>query len=379
MVALVTLGVGGVVLLALLAGALAAFVGVVGEEEVEQPWTLHTDFVDGDLGNDNVLLAVPVTGTILGEAEGGSLFGGIDATYGYEIADKLARAAERPDIDGVVLEMDTPGGTIFGSRAIADAVAEYQERTGNPVVAYVRGISASGGVLAMSGADRIVADHGTLVGSIGVIFGPLTFYDRVVAIDGGLLGEGVETAGGITVEYLTAGRGKDVGNPFRRLTDEERATLQQGVDRAYQGFVDTVAAGRELSRERIITELGALVFDEQTAQDKGLVDEVGNRERAYAATAELAGLAPGNYQVRRLDLDGAGLLAALTGQADGRRRGRPRPAATRMPTGRRRPGPARAVPAAPSGAAAAAAAPRFCLRGPQLLALLGTAPPLCGG
>jgi protease-4 len=373
-VALVTLGVGGVVLLAVLAGALAALVGVIGSEEPERPQTLSTDFVQGDLGNDNVLLAVPVTGTILGEAEGGSLFGGIDATYGYEIADKLARAADRPDIDGIVLEMDTPGGTIFGSRAIADAVAQYRERTGNPVVAYVRGISASGGMLAMSGADRIVADHGTLVGSIGVIFGPLTYYDRVVAVDGGLLGEGVETTGGITVEYLTAGRAKDVGNPFRRLTDEERTTLQQGVDRAYQGFVDTVAEGRRLPRERIITDLGALIFDEETARDKGLVDEVGNRERAYDAAAELARLQPGNFQVRRLDLDGTGLLAALTGgtaEADADAGGEPAAGgeADRSGTG-----------GTPSpGALAAAAGQRFCLRGPQLLALMGTAPPLCGG
>jgi protease-4 len=362
-VALATLGIGSIVLLALLAGGLAAIAGVVGSD-AEQADELNSDFVEGDLGNGNVLLAVPVTGTILGESGGGGLFGGVDATYGYQIRQKLSEAAERRDIDGVVLEMDTPGGTIFGSRAIADAVSEYRQRTGNPVVAYVRGLSASGGMLAMSGADRIVADHGTLIGSIGVIFGPLTYYDGVVAVDGGLLGGGVETRGGISVEYLTAGRGKDVGNPFRRLTEEERAVLQQGVDRAYQGFVDTVAEGRELPRERIITELGALIFDEQTARDKGLVDEVGNRDRAYRAAAELAGLAPGNYQVRRLDLGGGGLLSALAGEAGGG-------------DGNGGTGDGGAGPSGSSGSAVAAAG-KACINGPQLLALMGAAPPLCG-
>jgi protease-4 len=242
-------------------------------------------------------------------------------TYGYDVKADLERAADRREtIRGIVLELDTPGGTVVGSRAIADAVAAFRERTGRPVVAYVRGRSLSGGMYAMAGADRVVADHGTLVGSIGVVFGPLPRYRDVVAVDGGLLGGGVETTGGITEEYITAGRSKDIGNPYRDLTDEERRTLQRSVDVSYGQFVDHVAAGRSISAESIRGDLGALLFDEETARSKGLVDEVGNRDEAYALAAELAGLEPGNWQVVRRTRDGGGFFglgARLTGLVRG--------------------------------------------------------------
>ena len=73
----------------------------------------------------------------------------------------------------------------------------------------------------MAGADQIVADHGSLVGSIGVVMGPFQRFRDVTGIPGSLLEPGVTTEGGVTEEYLTRGRGKDFGNPFREMTDEE--------------------------------------------------------------------------------------------------------------------------------------------------------------
>ncbi len=308
--AIVTLGIGLIGLIVLVSVVVAA-----GSTTSADP--LPTTFVAGDDGNANLLLAIPVTGIILGENEGSSLLSGLsNATYGYEVKADLEAAAERNDIKGVVLEMDTPGGTIFGAKAIADGVKAYQERTGRPVLAYVRALSASGGMYAMAGADRIVADHGTLIGSIGVIFGPLSRYKNVVGLDGGLLGGGVDTTGGITEEYITAGRSKDLGNPYRDLTDEERKVLQQGVDNSYDAFVGHVADGRSIDAQTIRSQLGALIFDEETAVRNGLVDAVGNRDEAYAATAELAKLKPGNWQVARVDRRGGGLfgLGALAGR-----------------------------------------------------------------
>jgi protease-4 len=308
-VALLVLSVGGLVMIAALAGGAMA-----GQTS---PGGLTTSFVAGDRGNTNKLLLVPISGAILGDSSGdGGLFAP-SGTYGYEIQDALDKAAERRDIDGIILEMDTPGGTIFGSRAISEGVRRYQEATGKPVIAYVRSISASGGMYAMAGADRIVADHGTLIGSIGVIFGPFSFYDGVVATDGGLLGGGVETKGGITVEYITAGRSKDIGNPYRKMTDEERKVLQQGVDNAYTEFVTTVATGRDLEPDVITGDLGALIYDERTAQEKGLIDEIGDRDAAYGAAAEAAKLSNGDYQVIRLQLGGGGLFGGLAGRLNG--------------------------------------------------------------
>ncbi|MGE0732298.1 MAG: S49 family peptidase [Acidimicrobiia bacterium] len=352
--AVVTFGV------AVLGLILVIGVAISGVSTTAADSALPTTFVAGDEGNANKLLAVPVTGVILGEqTEEAGLFSALTGvTYGYQVKADLEEAATRNDIKGVVLEMDTPGGTIFGSKAIADAVAIYRERTGRPVLAHVRGLSASGGVYAMAGADSIVADHGTLVGSIGVIFGPINEYDNVIATEGGLLGGGVETTGGITEYYITAGTGKDLGNPYRPLTDDERKVLQQGVDNNYNAFVQHVAAGRGIDEAAIRDQLGALIYDEQTAVANGLVDAVGNRDEAYSQAAELAKLQPGNWQVVRIDRASGGLfgLGAVLGGARG-------DDASTLDT---------------EAALATGVRRLLCGRGPTMLAYYGSLPAGCG-
>ncbi len=354
--AMVTIGILGTVGLVVFFGIITALAtSTTSTTTTGSRASLDSSFVAGSTTSDNVLLAVPITGTILGESESGDaggLFAG-NTTYGYSIKEKLEAAAERDDIKGIVLEMDTPGGTIFGAKAIADAVAAYKERTGRPVIAYVRSMSASGGMYAMAGADRIVADHGTLIGSIGVIFGPITSYENVVATDGGILGGGVTTTGGITQEYITAGRSKDIGNPFRKLTDEERATLRTAVENAYTQFVDHVATGRGLTAEALRGDVGALIYDEETARTKGLIDEVGNRDVAYEAAASAAQLSSGNWQVQRLQRPSTGLfglgLSRLAGGA-----------------------------AADAASGATPTATALCARGPVMLAYYGDPAVLCG-
>ena len=271
-------------------------VGSAGATSSEGPLT-ETVWGAEDAGAGSTLLAVPVQGAIMGSSSDGVPLGG--AAYGYEIAD-LIDDLDAEDSAGLLLEMNTPGGTIYGSRAIADAVARYQERTDQPVVAFVRGLSASGGMYAMAGADEIIADHGSLVGSIGVISGPFERYRDVTGIPGSLLAPGVETEGGITSEYLTQGRGKDFGNPYRDLTQEERDVWLGGLAREYEAFVAAVAAGRGLEEQRIVDELGAFLYDGQTAVEKGLVDAVLGQEEAYRRAAEVAGLEPDETRVDRV-------------------------------------------------------------------------------
>ncbi|MFP5370591.1 MAG: S49 family peptidase, partial [Actinomycetes bacterium] len=207
----------------LLVLALAGLATGGGDSAAMEP---PTETVWGEPDASARLIAVPVTGVILGGEGDGVTFGG--ATYGYDVAETID-GLESEDADGLILELNTPGGTIYGSRAIADAVERYQKRTGKQVMAHVQGISASGGMYAMAGADQIVADHGSLVGSIGVIMGPFQRYREVTGIPGSLLDPGVTTEGGITEEYLTRGRGKDFGNPYRDMTAEERAVIGAGL------------------------------------------------------------------------------------------------------------------------------------------------------
>lgn len=282
----VALGV-GVVLMAL---SLVSLVGMglmarVAGSSAQQVTTTH---VWGPTNASNTVLALNISGTILG-AGGGDIFGA--GTYGYEIANQLD-ALETDDYAGVVLLMDTPGGSIYGSLAIADAVTRYQERTGNKVVAFVQSMSASGGMFSMAPADYIIADRGTFIGSIGVIFGPFNRYKEVTGLTGNLLESGVETTGGIEQSYLTRGTGKDFGNPFRDMTAQELEVYTSGMDREYQQFVNYVAEHREIPPETIVNELGAFMFDPETAVEKGLVDAVAGHNDAFRTAADQFGVDP---------------------------------------------------------------------------------------
>jgi protease-4 len=299
-IGLAIVGVGSTVVLVL---ALVGLASGAGDADTSAP---VTETVWGQETAEGRLLSIPVTGVILGGESDGATFGG--STYGYEIADTIDDL-DAGDADGLILEMNTPGGTIYGSRAIADAVERYQERTGHQVMAHVQGLSASGGVYAMAGADQIVADHGSLVGSIGVVMGPFQRFRDVTGIPGTLLEPGVTTEGGITEEYVSRGRGKDLGNPYRDMTPEERAVLGRGLDREYAEFVEWVSSARGIPAQTVVDELGAFVFDGQTAVDLGLVDRVLGREEAYRHAAEMNDVDPDDTRVDRVT--GPGLLESL--------------------------------------------------------------------
>ncbi len=246
----------------------------------------------GPANAKNQLLAIKIEGTI--ETTGTTSFG--SSTYGYEVAKQLDDLKTN-DYAGVVLLMGTPGGTISGARAIAEAIIRYQERTGHKVVAYVQTMSASGGMFAMAPADEIITDHGTLIGSIGVIMGPFQHYKDVTGTTGTLLQSGVTTSGGITSEYLTAGTGKDFGNPYREMTEQERTNYQAGLDAEYTAFVDFVARHRGIEADTIRNDLGAFMFDAQTAIDKGLADSMAARPDAFRRAAELNNADPEKTKV----------------------------------------------------------------------------------
>jgi protease-4 len=269
-------------------------VGVSGSGFSKLQDVEETDYsyVSGEKDSENKLLSVPVSGIILGSApEEDFNFGLSDfLTYGYDIVDTLEEAAEDEDIKGIFMTFRTPGGTIFGSQAIYRAIKDYREKTGNPVVVYIEGISASGGVMAMVAANNIYADYGSLIGSIGVLGPSLTYFNKPIATDGGLFGGGIVTEGGIEQTPITAGRGKDLGNPFRKPSDEEIANLKAGVNNEYENFVKHVASGRNMEPEMIRNEMGAQIFDNKTAQAYGLIDGTQYRSEAISSLAKLAKL-----------------------------------------------------------------------------------------
>lgn len=287
--------------------------GIAGASGGTMATGATTDYVhvSGNARSQNKLLVLRIDGVILGTPprDLSTAFFVPQATYGYVIRKVLEDAAADSTIKGVMLHMQTPGGTIFGARAIHDGVTAFKGSK-KPIVAWIEGLSASGGVMAMVGADKIYADHGSFIGSIGVIGPSWLYYNKPLATDGGLLGGGIVTQNGIEQVIISAGRGKDLGNPFRRATPEEIKVLQDGVNDEYGAFVAHVARNRGITEQTIRDEMGAQIFGNAQAETFGLIDGTKDRTSTIGELATLAKLGT-DYQLVRPRTEQQGWLAQM--------------------------------------------------------------------
>jgi protease-4 len=224
-----------------------------------------------DGSSDAHVAMIPITNSIVDgdSAADGSSTGGDDIVRMLE-----AVIEDKDDWDGVILELDTPGGSVFASEEVADALKRLHDETDIPVVAWMRGTAASAGYYMASSADRIVASRNTFTGSIGVI---LEYY----VVD--------DLAKKVGVQQVTikSGKLKDIGSPFRKATPEELALFQRIIDEAYAGFVQVVAKGRHMSEADVRKLADGRIYTGAQAKENGLVDTLGLRRTAYDELAKL--------------------------------------------------------------------------------------------
>ena len=135
---------------------------------------------------------------------------------------------------------------------------------------------ASGGYWAALASDKIYANFGAIIGSIGVRGPDWIYYNNPISISTGILGQTVETKEGIKKYNTIAGRSKDLFDSFRMPTKEEAESLQNIVDSIYIDFVNTVAKKRSIENNFIIENLGALIFDAKKAKENYLIDDIKN-------------------------------------------------------------------------------------------------------
>jgi protease-4 len=199
------------------------------------------------------------------------------------ILEALEEAENDPLVRAVVLEIESPGGAISSADIIHHRLKKLRE-SGKTVVAFLGGVAASGGYYVAAPADEIVAMRSTITGSIGVIM-------QTYRVDELMRKVGVEA---LTVK---TGRMKDIGSPFREITDEERALLQALADEAHGQFVSVIAEGRNMSPERVARIADGRVLSASQAMEAGLVDKIGYLEDAIESAESRAGV-PGATVVR---------------------------------------------------------------------------------
>lgn len=186
----------------------------------------------------------------------------------------------------LLLRIDSPGGTVGDSQEIYSALRKLREKV--KIVASFGNISASGGVYIGMGADHIVANPGTITGSIGVILRGNNLERLLDKI-------------GVSFKVIKSGPYKDILAFDRELTEPEQHILQELIDVSYQQFVQTVAEARNLAVDTVKSFADGRIFTGQQALALGVVDRLGTEEDARRWAAELAGLDPDKTQCYTLE------------------------------------------------------------------------------
>ncbi|KIH76624.1 signal peptide peptidase A. Serine peptidase. MEROPS family S49 [Geoalkalibacter ferrihydriticus] len=203
---------------------------------------------------------VPITGVILSSEK---------------INESIVKFRDDPSIKAVVLRIDSPGGGVGPSQEIFEEVRRTAEI--KPVVSSMGSVAASGGYYVAAPSTRIVANPGTITGSIGVIMEFTNFQELLGKI-------------GLKTQVIKSGEHKDIGSPVRPMTEEDTQILQALIDDVHDQFVAAVAQGRSLEYAEILALADGRIFSGRQALSLGLVDEMGNLRDAIQLAAELAGI-----------------------------------------------------------------------------------------
>ena len=210
----------------------------------------------------------------------GAIGGGVKPEQYGPIFDAVASDAR---FRALVLDIDSPGGSVSASRYLYGSIYKVAQR--KPVIAFIRGTGASGAYLACCGAHRVVAMEGSLVGSIGVVSRFPILQELLQRI-------------GVSVNVHKSGSLKDMGAPYRAPTEEEEQKMQGLVDEFYDTFVAIVSRAREMDEEKVREMATGEIFTAAKALELGLVDEIGDLDRALDLASELGRVARRPFHLR---------------------------------------------------------------------------------
>lgn len=217
--------------------------------------------VTTDFGHDYIGV-IPVEGTI--SEDGGD-------TYNHQyILNSIDAMMDDSENKGIILYLDTPGGSVFASDELYFKIKEYQEKTKRPVYASMQSMAASGGYYISAPCDKIYANRNCWTGSIGVTLG--TMYDASELLD----------KIGIKTNTITSGANKAMGSSVDPMTKEQREIFQSLVDEAYEQFVGIVAEGRDMKVSAVKKLADGRIYTAKQALDNGLIDKIGTFDEAVA-------------------------------------------------------------------------------------------------
>src|SRR6266540_2372528 len=188
---------------------------------------------------------------------------------------ELKRFKEMPWVKAVVVRIDSPGGAVAPTQEIFEEIQRFKKQ--KPMIASMGGMATSGGYYIAAACDKIVANPGTLTGSIGVIMQLNNVEELMKKI-------------GVKGYNIKSGANKDIGSPFQPLSPEGKEILQSLVDNVHSQFVSAVAKGRGMNEAQVRKLADGRVYSGAQAKELGLVDQFGTLDDAIEFAAKRVGL-----------------------------------------------------------------------------------------
>ncbi|MBQ7691816.1 MAG: signal peptide peptidase SppA [Muribaculaceae bacterium] len=235
-----------------------------------------------------------------GEIDGGSS----DDVDTEKMSEEIRRMMKDDNVKGMVLRVNSPGGSAFGSEQMWKALEDFKE-SGKPLAVSMGDLAASGGYYISAPGQRIFAERTTITGSIG-IFGMIPAYESAI-----------KNKLGVNIETVKTNENADMGVMGRKLTEPQLAALQRMVNAGYDLFTRRCAEGRHVTQDSIKQIAEGRVWDAVSAHERGLVDEFGGIDEAVKWVAQQAGLKEGKYKTQNypaLDEDWRSLLSMMMQQ-----------------------------------------------------------------
>jgi protease IV len=235
---------------------------------------------DNSFGSGPHIALIEAAGEIVNGSAKQGPFSGDSVIAGDDMARAIRQATEDKDIKAIILRVDSPGGSVSASDQILDAVKKAQA-AGKPVVVSMGYLAASGGYYISLSANKIVAEPGTITGSIGVLTGKVSFNNTL-----GLIG--------VKGEVVGVGKNALINSDLQPYTPEQWAAINHQADMIYDDFTQKVAAGRKLPIAKVHDIARGRVWSGTDAAQRGLVDKLGGFWDAADIAKKLAGIPQGD-------------------------------------------------------------------------------------
>ena len=214
-------------------------------------------------GLDKAIGLIEVKGTLTDEAR-------------KETVKEFEQFRYNRSVKGIVLRIESPGGGVAAAQEICNEIKRVRE-SGKPVFASMGSIAASGGYYIAIPCDRIYANPGTITGSIGVIMEMPNVEELLKKV-------------GVYFMVIKSKEHKDIGSPYREMTEEEKKLLKDVIDNVYNQFVDAIVLGRNLNRKDVLQIADGRVLTGEQAKELGLIDDIGDLHDAMFDLAKSLGI-----------------------------------------------------------------------------------------